>query len=414
MLNNSLLTDSSHSSRSTNVEVVVDDVSVSLSGNEILKGVSMTALAGRTLSILGPSGCGKTTLLRTLAGLYRIDSGAISLGSEVVASDGLHVPADKRGVGMVFQDWALFPHLTVTENIAFGLPRTERQNRWFKQKSASPRVTDLLDLLEIAKLADCLPASLSGGQCQRVALARALAPQPSVLLLDEPFSNLDAAMRVEIRADLALLLRELGITCVFVTHDQNEAFALGSDVAVMRNGTVVQQDPPNVIYEHPADRWVAGFVGDAAIIPGTASGRVAQTSLGKIPLSRSASGMVDVLVRPEQLALRKGTTTIVDHLEYYGHNTLYYIRVGCGTMLRCRASGAPRFAVGSCVDIQHNGTRTVAFQPHEQAATPNTEQNQATANRVIKTDEQPNRNQKPEIVSLIARLKKYRPPRAAY
>ena len=361
--------------------ILVDAASVALGGAPVLRSASISAEPGRTLAILGPSGCGKTTLLRVLAGLQRLDSGRVVLGGKLMSGPArpkngapgagasangtsgpvVHVAADKRGVGMVFQDWSLFPHLTVAANVAFGLPRSERPRSRILPRPASGRVRDLLDLVGIAELADRLPGSLSGGQQQRVALARALAPQPSVLLLDEPFSSLDTTLRVEVRAEVAALLRELEVTCVFVTHDQDEAFVLGDEVAVMRDGEVIQQALPAVLYERPADRWLAGFVGEADTVPGRAEGDVAHTSLGPMRLRSPAHGAVDILVRPEELALTEGASGTVDHIEFFGHDTLYYIRSADGGVLRCRTTGAPRFRIGATVDLCHSGVSTVAF-----------------------------------------------------
>ena len=376
--------------------VLVDAVNVSLGGSPVLRSASISAAPGRTLAILGPSGCGKTTLLRVLAGLQRVDSGRVVFGDELmsgpaaprngksgngarkngaarngtsgngVSANGVsgptvHVAADKRGVGMVFQDWSLFPHLTVAANVAFGLPRGERPRSRILPRPASRRVHDLLDLVGIPELADRLPGSLSGGQQQRVALARALAPQPSVLLLDEPFSSLDTTLRVDVRAEVAALLRELEVTCVFVTHDQDEAFVLGDEVAVMRDGRVIQQAAPAVLYEQPADRWLAGFVGEADTVVGRAEGDVAHTALGPMRLRSPADGPVDVLVRPEELSLAEGDSGAVAHIEFFGHDTLYYIRSSDGGVLRCRTTGAPRFRIGATVDLRHSGVSTVAF-----------------------------------------------------
>ena len=361
--------------------ILVEDANVALGGAPVLRSTSISAEPGRTLAILGPSGCGKTTLLRVLAGLQRLDSGRVVLGSKQVSGPAepkngtagnaasrnghspqmVHVAADKRGVGMVFQDWSLFPHLTVAANVAFGLPRSERPRNRVLPRPASSRVHDLLDLVGIGELADRLPGSLSGGQQQRVALARALAPQPSVLLLDEPFSSLDTTLRVEVRAEVAALLRELEVTCVFVTHDQDEAFVLGDEVAVMRDGEVIQQAAPAVLYEQPADRWLAGFVGEADTVSGRAEGDIAHTALGPMRLRSPAEGPVEVLVRPEELALTEGDSGVVDHIEFFGHDTLYYIRSADGDVLRCRTTGAPRFSIGATVDLCHSGVRTVAF-----------------------------------------------------
>ena len=342
-------------------EILVDEVSVALGGSPVLCSASISAEPGRTLAILGPSGCGKTTLLRVLAGLQRLDSGQVVLGGTLMSGPGVHVAADKRGIGMVFQDWSLFPHLTVAANVAFGLPRSERPRSRILPRPASRRVRDLLDLVGIPELSDRLPGSLSGGQQQRVALARALAPRPSVLLLDEPFSSLDTTLRVEVRAEVAALLRELEVTCVFVTHDQDEAFVLGDEVAVMRDGAVIQQAPPAVLYEQPADRWLAGFVGEADTVAGRAEGDIAYTSMGPMKLQSPIHGEVDVLLRPEELALTEGSSGTVDHIEFFGHDTLYYIRSADGKVLRCRTTGAPRFGIGADVDLCHSGERTVAF-----------------------------------------------------
>ncbi len=341
--------------------ILVDEVSVALGGSPVLRRASISAEPGRTLAILGPSGCGKTTLLRVLAGLQRLDSGRVVLGSTLMSGPGVHVAADKRGIGMVFQDWSLFPHLTVAANVAFGLPRSERPRSRVLPRPASGRVRDLLDMVGIAELSDRLPGSLSGGQQQRVALARALAPQPSVLLLDEPFSSLDTTLRVEVRAEVAGLLRELEVTCVFVTHDQDEAFVLGDEVAVMRDGVVIQQAAPAVLYEQPADRWLAGFVGEADTVAGRAEGDIAYTAMGPMKLQPPIHGEVDVLLRPEELALTEGNSGTVDHIEFFGHDTLYYIRSADGKVLRCRTTGAPRFGIGANVDLCHSGERTVAF-----------------------------------------------------
>ena len=262
---------------------------------------------------------------------------------------------------MVFQDWSLFPHLTVAANVAFGLPRSERPRSRVLPRPASRRVRDLLDMVGIVELADRLPGSLSGGQQQRVALARALAPRPSVLLLDEPFSSLDTTLRVEVRAEVVALLRDLEVTCVFVTHDQDEAFVLGDEVAVMRDGVVIQQAAPAVLYEQPADRWLAGFVGEADTVVGRAEGDIAYTSMGPMKLQSPIHGEVDVLLRPEELALTEGSSGTVDHIEFFGHDTLYYIRSADGEVLRCRTTGAPRFGIGADVDLSHSGVRTVAF-----------------------------------------------------
>ncbi len=216
-------------------------------------------------------------------------------------------------------------------------------------------------MVGILELADRLPSSLSGGQQQRVALARALAPRPSVLLLDEPFSSLDTSLRVEVRAEVSELLRSLSVTSVFVTHDQDEAFALGDQVAVMNKGRVVQQDAPSEVYRHPADPWVAGFVGEANTIRGLALGEHADTTLGSINLCRQAHGPVDVLIRPEEVTLVDGAQAVVKRVDFFGHDTLYVVASEYEGELRCRTGGVPTFKVGDRVNVEHSGAVTVSF-----------------------------------------------------
>ncbi len=265
--------------------ILVKDVNVALGGAPVLRNTCVSAEAGRTLALLGPSGCGKTTLLRVLSGLQRLDSGCVILGDRVMSALGVHESPNKRGVGMVFQDWSLFPHLSVAANVAFGLPRSQRPRRYPLARSASQRVDDLLEMVGVTDLA------------------------------------------------------------------------------------------PARIYEQPADRWLAGFVGEADTVAGQAQGDIAYTVLGPVKLSTPMHGEVDVLLRPEELVmnddrLAAGSATsdnfgIVDHVEFFGHDTLYYVRdTHSGAVLRCRDSGAPRFGVGANVELCHSGVPTVAFKRH--------------------------------------------------
>jgi iron(III) transport system ATP-binding protein len=363
--------------------IEVDGLRKSFGTAEVLRGVRLAVQPGSVLAILGPSGCGKTTLLRTIAGLERPDAGSIRLDGVQVAGPATHVPPERRRIGMVFQDWALFPHLTVAQNVAYGLPRPERRlagrSGWARRTGragragarATSRVDEVLDMVGLGGLGPRHPGTLSGGQQQRVALARALAPRPAVLLLDEPFSNLDAALRAHVRAEVARLLGDLGVTAVFVTHDQDEAFLLGDEVAVMRDGLVAQQAAPRDLYARPATPWVASFVGDANLVAGVASGDSAATALGPIPLDHPAHGEVSVLVRPEDLALATpsddGVPVTVERREYYGHDTVYAVRVLQGAAAaRVRAAAAPRFRPGDAAGLRYTGPPTVAF-----AAPPN-------------------------------------------
>ncbi len=344
------------------VAIDMCDLRVSYDGPEVLRGVSLRVEPGEQVALLGPSGCGKTTLLRTIAGLERLSDGTIHLGDRLVSSRTTHLPPERRRVGLVFQDWALFPHLSVARNIAYGLPRSERGSA----RALGRRVGETLELVGLEGLADRAPHTLSGGQQQRVALARALAPRPGVLLLDEPFSNLDASLRSEIRTEVHRILAELDVTAVFVTHDQDEAFVLGDRVAVMRNGSVVQWGTPTEVYAHPVDPWVARFVGEANLVVGTATGSQAQTVIGTVPLDRPTEGGVQVLLRPEDLDLTPSGPASIDLVEYYGHDTTYEVLLAGGERLRVRQTSIPRFARGDTVSIRFIGAAGVAY-----ALTPN-------------------------------------------
>lgn len=344
--------------------ISVESVSVSLDGGPVLRAVDFAASPGSQVAVLGPSGCGKTTLLRSLAGLQRIDGGEIRIGDRVEAGRSFHAPPESRSVGLVFQDWALFPHLAVAANVAYGLPIDQRGRFSFgsrRQSRAKTHVAELLEMVGIGDLADRMPGSLSGGQQQRVALARALAPKPSVLLLDEPFSSLDTNLRSDIRADVARLLRQLEITAVFVTHDQDEAFVLGDEVAVMREGRVVQQASPAQLYAHPVDPWLARFVGDADVLRGEGSGGCASTLIGRVPLQDDVVGVVDVLIRPEEVVVEAGGDGEVVAIEYYGHDAVTTVRFASGDEVRSRTTGAPRFAMGDSVSVRHSGAASVAY-----------------------------------------------------
>ncbi len=319
-------------------------------GEEVLLDVSLDIAAGSSLALLGPSGCGKTTLLRSIAGLERPGSGTITIDGDVVAGPSVWVPAERRRVGMVFQDWALFPHLSVAKNVAYGLERTGREDR----------VAAGLALVGLADLGDRMPATLSGGQQQRVALARALAPRPRVLLLDEPFSNLDTGLRAEVRAEVHRLLLDVGITAVFVTHDQEEAFVLGDRVAVMNQGRIVQVDTPHNLYAAPSSRWVAEFVGEASLFACSATGDKASTPFGQLELEQPHNGPVDVLLRPEQLALTAGDSATVELVEFYGHDAMVYLSVD-GQSVRVRTGPNPGVRRGDRVAMAFTGDPVRAF-----------------------------------------------------
>jgi iron(III) transport system ATP-binding protein len=327
-------------------DLEVRGLSKRFGSTEVLVGADLSVPAGSIMALLGPSGCGKTTLLRCIAGLERAEAGEVRVGDRCVSGGGTFVPPERRRIGMVFQDWALFPHLTVAKNVGFGLTKEQRR---------SGRVAEALRLVRLQAFGDRMPGTLSGGQQQRVALARALANRPEIVLLDEPFSNLDATLRVRIRTEVQRLLRDLGVTALFVTHDQEEAFAVGEIISVMFEGKIVQQARPADLYDTPATRAVAAFIGDANFLPGDAASGQAMTTIGPIAVRNGAAGAVDVLVRPEHLVVRDGDRATIEDIEFYGHDAVYIVRPDAGPELRVRILAAPDFRPGDRVEVQYGG-----------------------------------------------------------
>jgi len=324
---------------------------------EVLTGVDLDVPAGGITAVLGSSGCGKTTLLRVIAGFLRAEGGSVAFGDRIVAGDGRFVTPQKRRVGYVPQEGALFPHLDVISNIAFGLPRSQRRGA---------HLAGMLDLVELPKaVANRFPHELSGGQQQRVALARALAPNPTLVLLDEPFSSLDAGLRESTGRAVARALRTAGATAVLVTHDQGEALSLADEVAVMRDGRIAQVATPNEIYLSPVDPGVAAFVGGAAILPAYISGTEAKCALGTIEVPpRSIQGEALVLVRPEQIGIGDvasgGVEARVSDVSYYGHDTAVHLDLvpdGPSVIARTAGRGVP--ARGAVVSLAVSGPVTV-------------------------------------------------------
>jgi len=333
-------------------ELAASGLALSYGATRVLDGVDLRVPAGAVVALLGPSGCGKTTLLRTLSGLERPSAGEVRLAGRTLTGDDTFVAPERRRIGMVFQDWALFPHMTVGRNVGFGLSREERR---------AGGVERALELVELPGFAARTPSTLSGGQQQRVALARALANRPDAILLDEPFSNLDATLRTQVRGEVIALLRSLGVTALFVTHDQEEAFVLGDEVAVMLGGRIEQQAAPAELYHAPATLAVARFVGDANLLSGQAEGASAATPLGRVPLTGSARGAVDVLVRPEFVEVSDGDDAQVVGVEYYGHDAVYLVRPDAGVTLRARILSSPVYRPGDRVTLGYTGNPTAAY-----------------------------------------------------
>jgi iron(III) transport system ATP-binding protein len=303
------------------------NVSKSFGSVRAVEDVTTTIPRGEFVALLGPSGCGKTTLLRLVAGLEHPDRGAIALAGTRVAADGaVLVAPERRGVGMVFQDYALFPNLTVAANVAFGLPKAARERR----------VAEVLALVGLRGLEERFPHELSGGQQQRVALARAIAPSPSIVLLDEPWSNIDSVLRASMRDELAAILRSLAVTVVLVTHDREEAFALADRIVLMQDGRVVQDAAPEELYLRPATRWAAEFVGAANFVTGVAVNGHVETAFGRFRVANHGpQGPVEVLLRPESVLLEPsadGPGRIVER-EFRGHDVFYRVDLGEGVVL---------------------------------------------------------------------------------
>ncbi|MFK5582358.1 ABC transporter ATP-binding protein [Serinicoccus sp. LYQ131] len=336
----------------------VEVASVSKSFGDVLAldQVSLHLDDGEFVAVLGPSGCGKTTLLRCVAGFERIDAGRISLREHAVALPGIHLPTHRRQVAVVPQEGSLFPHLTVADNVGFGLSRRSGRGR-------AARVAACLELVGLDGLGARWPHEISGGQRQRVALARALAPDPSLVLLDEPFSALDASLRTELRAVVRDALRQAGATAVLVTHDQGEALSMADRVAVMREGRIRQVGTPEQVYAAPTDAWVARFVGEADLLPlgplteGTTGGSRMTSPLGPVTLSPAgvAPGTTHVVVRPEQVLLDQGgVPATVRAVDFHGHDALVTLTVEDGTVLRARCGPWPP-AVGDRVRARVSG-----------------------------------------------------------
>jgi iron(III) transport system ATP-binding protein len=325
-------------------DLIAKDIHKAFGTNTVLNGFDLYVRPGSLVAIVGPSGSGKTTFLRIAAGFERADKGSLSLGDLVVDGES-YVPPESRGIGYVPQEGALFPHLNVRRNVGFGLKRRDRG-----------RVDGLLELVGLSGLDRRYPHQLSGGQQQRVALARALAIKPRVVLLDEPFSSLDAGLRASVRSDVRDVLRERATTAVLVTHDQDEALSFADRVAILRDGRIVQEGKPGEVYRQPADAGVAAFLGQANLLSGQMSDGRVSCPLGALAVDDPppSGASVTVLVRPEQVRIAPpagGVSGTVVAREFYGHDAVLRVDVAGTTAVMVRTSGDELPSVGDVVGL---------------------------------------------------------------
>lgn len=364
------MTDHDHTTTAGAPALEVRGVTKAFGATTVLDGVDLVVPVGGITAVLGPSGGGKTTLLRIVAGFERPDAGTVSIGGNRVADHERSVPPELRRVGVVPQEGALFPHLSVAGNVGFGLDRSERR---------SGRIAEVLELVGLPGIEQKRPHELSGGMQHRVALARALAPRPAIVMLDEPFSSLDAGLRAQVRGEVLEALRASGATAVIVTHDQLEALSIADQVAVLLGGRIAQAADPTAVYHLPASLEVGTFVGDAVVLSGEYLGeRGADTALVRCALGDldarlvAASPMapgapVDVLVRPEQLAVRdsdddhmSGAAGTVVGRQYYGHDAVVMVRLHTGPMVTARLQTSRLPSAGSAVEVRAT-EQVVAF-----------------------------------------------------
>jgi iron(III) transport system ATP-binding protein len=343
------------------IQLEVRDVSVAYGDTLVVRDVSFVLEQGVIGCLLGPSGCGKTTLLRAIAGFEPVSRGEILLHGRSVSAMGKTLPPEQRRVGMVFQDFALFPHLTVANNVGFGLHRMTRLER-------AHRVNELLDLVGLRHAARQYPHELSGGMQQRIALARAMAPRPEILLLDEPFSSMDAELREQLAREVRDLLRREGSTAILVTHDQLEAFAMADQIGVIANGSVRQWGTGFGLYHEPADRFVADFIGQGVLLPAVVVDETrVKTELGRVagdkPHGLPPGASAEVLIRPDDMLYDETSprrAVVVDRA-FRGAEYLYQLRLASGTHVLCLVPSHHQHAIGDEIGIRLEADHLVVF-----------------------------------------------------
>ncbi|TVQ85392.1 MAG: ABC transporter ATP-binding protein [Chromatiaceae bacterium] len=343
------------------IQLEVNAVSVAYGEVTIVRNVSFALARGDLGCLLGPSGCGKTTLLRAIAGFEPVTAGVIRLHGKQVSAPGTTIPPEERRVGMVFQDFALFPHLTVAKNIGFGLRRLRAAER-------ERRVGALLELIGMGAAANHYPHELSGGMQQRVALARAMAPRPDILLLDEPFSNMDADLREQLAREVRGMLQREGVTAILVTHDQLEAFAMADRIGVLGDGEIRQWGSGFDLYHEPADRFVANFIGQGVLLPALVQDDLrVKTELGTIagvrPHGLAPGGLAEVLIRPDDLDYDDSSTRRAQIVEraFRGAEFLYTLRLPSGAEVLCLVPSHHRHAIGETLGIRLLAEHLVVF-----------------------------------------------------
>jgi iron(III) transport system ATP-binding protein len=326
---------------------------------EVVRGVSFSVARGAIGCLLGPSGCGKTTVLRCIAGFEGLQEGEIRLAGRVVSGGNVMLPPEKRRIGMVFQDYALFPHLSVAGNIAFGLHAASAEER-------GARVQELAKLVGLAAALGKFPHEISGGQQQRVALARALAPRPELLLLDEPFSNLDVDLRERLSLEVREIIKASGATAVLVTHDQQEAFAMADEIGILHEGRIQQWDSPYNLYHRPANRFVADFVGQGVFLPARAvNGKQLEIELGILAGDAQGGGALEVLLRPDDVVHDDAAPTQAEvvHKAFRGAEILYTLRLASGRKVLALVPSHHNHALGEKIGIRLDVDHVVAFRP---------------------------------------------------